>query len=301
MTIKLGIIGFSPGNGHPYSWSAIFNGYAPQAMRDCGFPVIPEYLAQQEWPQARIGEAVVSHVWTQDPALSRHIAQAALIEHVATDLEQLVSHVDAVLLARDDAQQHLTLAMPALRAGLPIYIDKPIALSLAELDALYALQQYPGQIFTCSAMRYSRDLALSANDREQLGELREIHAVTPKSWDKYAVHIIEPVLRMLPPDDVIRTTRTSCAGAGKGAALSVVWTSGAITRFVAAGEDASAPIAIRVLGSRGWQDFLFQDSFTAFKLALEDFVYGIQSNSVRSDPAFNRKVVSLIEAGRRQP
>ena len=26
MTLKLGIIGLSEGNGHPYSWSAIFNG-----------------------------------------------------------------------------------------------------------------------------------------------------------------------------------------------------------------------------------------------------------------------------------
>lgn len=25
--ISLGIIGMTPGNGHPYSWSAIFNGY----------------------------------------------------------------------------------------------------------------------------------------------------------------------------------------------------------------------------------------------------------------------------------
>jgi hypothetical protein len=27
MTVRLGIIGASPGNGHPYSWSAFFNGY----------------------------------------------------------------------------------------------------------------------------------------------------------------------------------------------------------------------------------------------------------------------------------
>ena len=27
MTLKLGVIGLSEGNGHPYSWSAIFNGY----------------------------------------------------------------------------------------------------------------------------------------------------------------------------------------------------------------------------------------------------------------------------------
>ena len=40
--IKLGIIGMSDGNGHPYSWSAIFNGYNRDEMQKCTFPVIPE-------------------------------------------------------------------------------------------------------------------------------------------------------------------------------------------------------------------------------------------------------------------
>ena len=44
---KLGIIGISDGNGHPYSWSAIINGYEPAKMENCGFPVIPRYLAKK--------------------------------------------------------------------------------------------------------------------------------------------------------------------------------------------------------------------------------------------------------------
>ncbi len=299
MSIKLGVIGMSKGNGHPYSWSAIFNGYSPGNMRDCGFPVIPQYLAQQKWPEARISGANVTHVWTQTPELSRKIAAAALIEHVALHPTQLLSGVDAVLLARDDAEQHLAFAEPVLKAGLPIYIDKPIALSLRGLDALYGLEQYPGQIFTCSAMRYSSELMLSPADREELGELCEIHAITPKSWDKYAVHIIEPVLRMLQPGDTLAKT-TSAQGQDRGAALSATWKSGVITRFVATGENSTAPIAIRVIGTKGWKDLFFHDSFNAFKQALQDFVDGVRSQTVQSPPAFNRTVVSLIEAGRSQ-
>lgn len=297
MFIKLGVIGMSEGNGHPYSWSAIFNGYDPDNMRHCGFPVIPQYLAEQPWPQARIANAQVTRVWTQDSTLTRHIADAALIETAVDDVQQLCIGVDAVLLARDDAEQHLSLAAPALKAGLPIYIDKPIALSQRAMDDLYALEQYPGQIFTCSAMRYSPELQLSTQDREQVGPLREIHAVTPKSWNKYAVHIIEPVLNMLDPDDTPVEMERS-AGASQGSALCVRWKSGVITRFVATGVDSSAPISLRVIGARSWQDKIFHDSFTAFKAALQDFVNGIRSKSIRSPESFNRKVVSLIEAGR---
>lgn len=30
--IRLAILGLSPGNGHPYSWSAMFNGYDKELM-----------------------------------------------------------------------------------------------------------------------------------------------------------------------------------------------------------------------------------------------------------------------------
>ncbi len=43
--IRLGIIGMTEGNGHPYSWSAIFNQYDREAMtEECPFPGIPAYL-----------------------------------------------------------------------------------------------------------------------------------------------------------------------------------------------------------------------------------------------------------------
>jgi hypothetical protein len=46
-SVSLGIIGMSEGNGHPYSWSAIFNGYDRNEMeRECPYACIPEYLNQ---------------------------------------------------------------------------------------------------------------------------------------------------------------------------------------------------------------------------------------------------------------
>ena len=52
--LKLGIIGLSEGNGHPYSWSAIFNGYDSTAMEECGFQAIPRYLEKQQFPKDAI-------------------------------------------------------------------------------------------------------------------------------------------------------------------------------------------------------------------------------------------------------
>ncbi|MBO6762609.1 MAG: gfo/Idh/MocA family oxidoreductase, partial [Roseivirga sp.] len=102
--LRLGVIGLSDGNGHPYSWSAIFNGYNPEYMKDCPFPVIPQYLSERSFPADAIKGAVVTHIWTQDEAVSRHIAKASKIQTVCQKMEDMIGQVDAVLLARDDAE-----------------------------------------------------------------------------------------------------------------------------------------------------------------------------------------------------
>jgi len=295
MGLRLGVIGLSEGNGHPYSWSAIFNGYDLEAMEDCGYPVIPCYLEQQSWPECRIDGAEVVAIWTQDIEQSKHIAKAAHIKEVVENYSDMIGKVDAVLLARDDAENHLKYAEPFLRAGLPIYIDKPIAVSVAALDKLYSLQQYNGQIFTCSALRYSQELMLSEADKQRLGQIQQITAHTPKSWQKYAVHIIEPVLNMLPKDDTPIETLSPKVDDDSGS-LIVRWQSGIQTNFFAVGA-AKTPITIRVFGDNDWQDLTFTDSFSAFRAALQAFINGINNKKIASDRAFNEQVVSLLESG----
>lgn len=294
MPLKLGVIGMSPGNGHPYSWSAIFNGYAPSVMESCGFPVIPRYLERQSWPADRIVEGNVTHVWTQDEAVSRHIARATYIAHVATRPEDMIGMVDAILLARDDAEAHYELAVPFLRAGLPIYIDKPISLSLAELERLYALQQYPGQIFTCSALRYAKEFHLDQSEREALGSLQFVEAIVPKDWDKYAIHAIEPLLTIIGARGEI--SRSQVWRVGGVTRLQVLWSDGMQAAISAV--NAAAPIALRMVGERGWRNMVFVDTFHAFKAALTDFVGGVLQREVRSDPQFVRRTIELIELGR---
>lgn len=296
MTIRLGVIGSSAGNGHPYSWSAIFNGYSVDAMQDCEYPVIAEYLGEQSWPEAKILGAEVSTIWTQDSNLSARIARASCIGHVSSSLDELESRVDAVLLARDDAENHLYFAKQFLQAGKPIYIDKPIALSMTGLKELYELQRYPGQIFTCSALRYSEELNLYPRDRLAIGEILSIAASTPRSWEKYAVHIIEPVLKMINSKDSIVSSECS-SDSLEAQTLVVYWLSGVTTTLTTRG-NVDSPVKIDIEGSSGERKLIFKDSFNAFKAALQDFVDGILFDECKSPFGFNERVVDLIARGR---
>jgi hypothetical protein len=296
MTINLGVVGTSIGNGHPYSWSAIINGYNTDEMEKCGFPVIPRYLEKQSFPADTIKGAKVSHVWAQDKNVASHIARAALIDNVVENYVDMIDQVDGVLLARDDAVTRIEFAEKFLDAGLPVYIDKPLALSVAEANKLIDRQKYRGQLFSCSALRYAKEFQLSRSDRSELGPIRQIHATVPKSWDKYAVHVIEPALLMVTERGSIENSFSW--GSDNFTTLAVQYESD-LQLLITTSGTVSAPIAIRVMGDLGWKDYFFQDTFFAFKCALNEFILGIEKQDVRIEPNFMLEVVELIEVGNR--
>ena len=64
--LKLGIVGMSPGNAHPYSWSAIINGrYDATEITKVGYPGVSAYLDANK-DTLGMDSARVTHVWTQD-------------------------------------------------------------------------------------------------------------------------------------------------------------------------------------------------------------------------------------------
>ena len=264
-------------------------------MEECGFPVIPRYLELQVYPNDFIDDAKVTHIWTQDNELSGRIAKASKINHVVNHFEDLIGSVDAVLLARDDAENHFYFAKPFLEAGIPIYIDKPLALSLFEAQKLLDLQRYPGQIFSCSALRYADELMPDTSRLNDIGIIKTIIGCSPKDWDKYAVHVIEPALRFLSDCDDV--TKTSVWEVDQRKSLHLYFASG-IDVLVSTYGDCSFPIFFKIVGTTGCIDLQFNDSFRCFKKALQCFLASIreQKNPISSHSML--RVVSLIEAGR---
>ncbi len=284
----------SEGNGHPYSWSAICNGYDERSMADCPFPVIPEYLKEQEWPEAQLPGVEVTHVWTQDPAASAHVASSCNIRVVASAPEDMIGEVDAILLARDDAQNHARFAAPFLKQGLPVYIDKPIAHSRRNLDALRGLASSEDRLFTCSAMRYAPELTISAEDFDVLGEIRHIDIQVPKDWERYIIHGLEPVVAQIKALDRITDHVVLCSRNYHG--LEIQWASGVSMSLRAFGATPTG-IAFRVFGEKANKLYEFRNPFGAFKSAIETFRDQIRTGHSRVNWTDVEKIVEIIELG----
>lgn len=288
--IKLGVIGMSPGNGHPYSWSAIINGYDAHAMASCPFPVIPDYLGKQIYPDDFIKGARVTHIWTQDEEISKDIARASLIENLVDSPEKMVGQIDALLLARDDFQNHMQFAAPFLASGIPVYVDKPFANTIRGAEEIYALEQYEAQLYTCSALRYAQELEAV---KEQAEKIVKIEALTPKSWELYGIHIVEPIVALLGAGlpQCLENTKT-----GDGAKVRAMLNGREIV--VEATGLNTGKIEFFVSYSDGSKDHVvISDMFYAFRSALLSFLESIKTKSRTIPKGETMTCMRLLEMG----
>jgi predicted dehydrogenase len=74
---------------------------------------------------------------------------------IVDSIPALVAKVDFVLLTSNDGRVHLEQARPVLEAGKPLYIDKPMAASLADIITLFdAARAKNVPLFSASSLRW---------------------------------------------------------------------------------------------------------------------------------------------------
>lgn len=195
--IKLGILGMTEGNGHPYSWSAIFNGYDKEKMAACPFPGIPEYLNKQPAETFGIPGARVTHVCCDARRDAEAVARAARVENVARRPEDMIGEVDAVICATDIGSEHVRRCRPFIEAGVPLFIDKPLVDNLPDLRRFVRWRAEGARFISSSSMRYHKELEVYYENHHELGALMYVCRPMCKKWETYGIHALENVYPLL--------------------------------------------------------------------------------------------------------
>src|SRR6185369_1176462 len=198
--IRLAMLGMVEGNGHPYSWSIIFNGrYNLDALNNCPYPGIRDYIVKQPPGTLGIPGAKVTHVWTDDPADAVDVAKVALIPNIAARPEDVIGKVDAVLVATDKGCEHVERARPFIEAGIPVFVDKPMVDNRQDLATFTKWVDEGKAILSSSAMRYAKEYVPYHRATHALGKLRHVGATMAKSWEAYGIHALESVYPITGP------------------------------------------------------------------------------------------------------
>ena len=199
--IRLGIIGMTEGNGHPYSWSAIFNGYNQKLMtEECPFAGIPVYLNKEPKDTLRITGANVTHVYCDNRSDAEKVSKCSLVPNVVDKPEDFIGKVDAVIIATDIGSEHVRRARPFVEAGLPIFIDKPLCDNRKDLEIFRKwIIEEKKPILSSSGMRYAKEFKPYHLSTKELGALRFVSMPMAKKWETYGIHALESLYPIVGP------------------------------------------------------------------------------------------------------
>jgi len=116
----------------------------------------------------------------------------------ASSLEQVVEACDClVVLSPDNPERHEDLADLPLKSGKPVYIDKPIAPSLAAAKRLFEKAEKHGtSMMSCSALRYSSELE-EALKKVSGKPVSYVGTRGGGDFESYAIHQLEMLVMTL--------------------------------------------------------------------------------------------------------
>jgi predicted dehydrogenase len=125
---------------------------------------------------------------------------------IVGSIDELLQKVDVVLLESVDGRPHLQQAMLVLKAHKPVFIDKPIAGSLADAIRIFELaREYKTPCFSSSALRFSPAIAGRRQD-PKLGDLLGCDVYAPCELEPhhpdlfwYGVHGVESLFTIMGP------------------------------------------------------------------------------------------------------
>lgn len=142
--LRVGVIGL---DAHAAAWAKILAAATPDgphseltglkivAAVPAGSPDIPE-------KQQPLAEGIA------------HYREAGI--ELVDSIAALLPKVDVVMILSVDGRAHLAQAREVIAAGKPVYIDKPVAASLADARQIYALAEARGvPVFSSSALRFA--------------------------------------------------------------------------------------------------------------------------------------------------
>lgn len=187
--IRVGIIGLD--TSHATAFTRILNDpKAPPELANCR--VVAAY------PK---GSPDIKSSVERVPGYTEEVKKQGV--EIVDSIEALLAKVDAVLLETNDGRPHLEQVRPVLKAGKPVFIDKPIAGSLADAVKIFeeaSAAKVP--VFSASSLRFGKStLAARAGS---LGKIQRCETSSPASLEPshpdlfwYGIHGVESLFTVM--------------------------------------------------------------------------------------------------------
>ncbi|MFF1817914.1 Gfo/Idh/MocA family oxidoreductase [Kribbella sp. NPDC058245] len=148
---------------------------------------------------------IVALVGADDEHNQQLLAAGGITQLVPTSTE-LIGSVDALIVTNRDGALHREHAVPFLDAGIPVWVDKPLAASTADARAiLAAANRTSTPVTSYSAVRWVADADILAQGTQTVGDLQAITVTGPADPASeysgiffYGIHAADLAQRLAP-------------------------------------------------------------------------------------------------------
>ena len=287
--LKVGIIGYNEGNGHPYSFSAIINGFNPDKRNWSRYPQILAYLNGSQNPIDNVAGLKVTHIYTPDIQISQNIAKSSNIENVVIDPKYLLNKVDLVLILTDEGGNHWDLANLFLDNNIQVFIDKPLCNNKKDLSKFIPFLK-SNLLFSCSGFIYHQ--RIKELSKKGIKSNSFTIGKTRLDWFKYGIHLLEPIL-LLHKSDI--KTVTNVKNETDRDIVMIEFENGSYSIIIRDNSTDTFSIDIHTEGFK-LEKIIFDNNYLYFASLIEDIKSFGQGNRVLSWTHTSRVIETLINA-----
>ena len=170
--------------------------------------------------------------WGRREAYTKELREKGV--KIYDSIPEMLKDVDVVLLEEVDGRPHLEMARPVIEAGKPLFIDKPLAGTLADCIAIFRLaKEKHVPCFSASSLRFSAGSLAARGGNSPFGQIKSCTALGPMSIEPhhpdlfwYGIHGCETLFTIMGPgcQTVTRAAQDKVVG---------VWADGRTGTFVA--------------------------------------------------------------------
>ena len=288
--VRVGMIGISEGNGHPFSFSTIINGYSDAGLAQSGWDGIYNYVKVRDKSEFGIQNLKVTHAWTQDKEQTKKLCDAAMIPCPVDNYEKMLGNIDALILARDDYAVHHEIAGPFLENNVPVFIDKPLSLSTEELKYFKPFLEN-GTLMSCSGLRYAKELDTVRDTIPEYGEKLFVRGTVLFSWEQYGVHMLEGI------QSILRSRPVSVSSVPVDHMSVMIRMSDGINIQIDALGNVPKIFRIDVIGDRKISTHEISDNFSMFRRMLWHFAEMIRTRKPVIPPHQTLDIMKVLMAG----
>ncbi len=239
------------------------------------------------------GSKDIEGSWSRVEGYTKTLQEKYDVKIVET-IEELCELVDVVMLESVDGRPHLQQAIPVIKAKKTLFIDKPLAGSLADAIQIFRLAKENNvPCFSASSLRYYPTIDELKNGG--FGELRSAISTGPAHLEPhhpdlfwYGIHPTEALFTMMGQgcETVVRTTTKDTD------VVTGTWAGGKIGTLIGL-RNGAAPYRLTVFGTKAVLDKQLVGDYTPF---LREVMKFFQTGVAPVSPEETLEIFAFMEA-----